>query len=86
MANFRFLRIQCTIHPSFLLIVLFFTGLYRDLSIENLITALILIVSLLVHEYGHALAALYFGAKPEIHLEAFGGTTKYSSVGSGKKS
>lgn len=85
MASFRFLRIQCTVHPSFLLILLVFTGLYRDPSIENLITGMILIVSLLVHEYGHALAALYFGAKPEIHLEAFGGTTNYSSIGSEKK-
>ena len=36
-------------------------------------------MSLLVHEYGHALTALYFGASPEISLEAFGGRALYSS-------
>lgn len=79
MASFRFFGVNCNVHPSFLLIVLVFTGLYRDLSFVNVILGLMLTVSLLVHEYGHAFAAIYFGAKPEINLEGFGGTTSYRS-------
>lgn len=35
----------------------------------------VIFISILVHEYGHALAALYFGQKPRIQLVAFGGIT-----------
>lgn len=34
-------------------------------------------VSLLIHEYGHAITAQLFGAKSEITLEAFGGHASY---------
>jgi len=61
--------------------LLFFTGIYRDFSVESIILGGVLIFSLLVHEYGHALTALYFGARPEITLEAFGGYAGYSSQG-----
>ena len=35
----------------------------------------IILVSVLVHEYGHALTSLYFGQSPKIELVAFGGVT-----------
>ncbi|MCP5505804.1 MAG: site-2 protease family protein [Chlamydiales bacterium] len=35
----------------------------------------VIFVSILVHEYGHALTSRYFGQKPRIHLIAFGGLT-----------
>ncbi len=35
----------------------------------------IILVSVLVHEYGHALMSLYFGQQPKIELVAFGGVT-----------
>lgn len=35
----------------------------------------VIFVSILVHEYGHALTSRYFGQKPRIHLVAFGGLT-----------
>lgn len=41
----------------------------------------VLFVSLLVHEYGHALTASYFGARPAIILEAFGGRAQYDGAG-----
>lgn len=50
-------------------------------SIEKLIMGGVLILSLLVHEYGHALTALFFGARPTIVLEAFGGYAQYNSYG-----
>ena len=37
--------------------------------------------SLLVHEYGHALTAAFFGARPVITLEAFGGNAAYNASG-----
>lgn len=42
-------------------------------------------MSLLVHEYGHALTAVYFGANPTVHLEAFGGNAQYNSYGMSSK-
>jgi len=71
--KFKFLNISIYIHPIFWIFLLFFTDIYRDLSIESVIWGIILFFSLLVHEYGHALTALYFGAKPTVILEAFGG-------------
>ena len=38
-------------------------------------------MSLLVHEYGHALTAMYFGARPVIFFEAFGGRAHYDNYG-----
>ncbi|MCB1110727.1 MAG: site-2 protease family protein, partial [Chlamydiia bacterium] len=35
----------------------------------------VIFVSILVHEYGHALTSRYFGQQPRIHLVAFGGLT-----------
>lgn len=35
----------------------------------------VIFVSILFHEYGHALTSRYFGQKPRIHLVAFGGLT-----------
>lgn len=46
---------------------------------ESVILGIVLIFSLLVHEYGHALTAYYFGARPAIILEAFGGRAEYDS-------
>ena len=40
---------------------------------------------LLVHEYGHALTAMYFGARPSITLEAFGGQAEYMNARMGFK-
>lgn len=37
--------------------------------------------SLLIHEYGHALTALFFGASPWITLEALGGRAEYNGYG-----
>ncbi len=79
--QFTFLNIPVTIHPSFWIFFLFFTDLIRDPSVESCIFGIVLIVSLLVHEYGHALTAQYFGAKPSINLEAFGGNAQYDGRG-----
>jgi stage IV sporulation protein FB len=60
---------------------LFFTDIYRDPSIESVIWGVVMFFSLLVHEYGHALTARFFGAEPMITLEAFGGNARYDDRG-----
>lgn len=79
--HFRFLNIPVQIHPSFWIFVIFFTNIYRDPSIYSVIIGVVLLMSLLVHEYGHALTALYYGAEPTICLEAFGGKAYYDNRG-----
>ncbi len=61
--------------------MLFFTDILFDRSIENLILGIVLIVSLLVHELGHAFTARYLGARPKITLEGLGGNAQYLSFG-----
>ena len=63
--NFKFLNIPVQICPSFWIFLLFLTEIYQDPSIESLIVGLVVIMSLLVHEYGHALTAVYFGKNPK---------------------
>lgn len=79
--RFKFLNVPVYIHPTFWIFFLLFTRLYSGISIESFILGAVLIVSLLVHEYGHALTAEYFGAKSEITLEGFGGYASYNSFG-----
>jgi Zn-dependent protease len=40
----------------------------------------VVFVAILLHEYGHALAAKFYGQNPEIELHAIGGTTKWTWV------
>jgi len=79
--NFTFLNIPVRIEPVFWIFLLFFSDLYQDFSIESVIVGFVMIVSLLLHEYGHALTAVYFGGKPKIKLEAFGGKAEYNDFG-----
>lgn len=79
--NFRFFNVPVHIRLGFWLFLIFFANLYIEPSIEKLIVAGVLLVSLLVHEYGHALTALYFGARPTIVLEAFGAYAHYDRIG-----
>lgn len=83
--GFTFLNIPVIIQPTFWLFLLFFTGAIQDPSIESLLVGGVMFFSLLVHEYGHGLTALYYGTKPTITLEAFGGQASYNSYGISKK-
>ncbi len=70
-------RIPLTIHPFFWV----FAALIGWLNSQTLIGALIwlgiIFVSVLFHEYGHALTALAFKQKVRIQLIALGGVTMY---------
>lgn len=79
--DFIFLSIPVRIQPVFWIFLLFFTNLYRDISIVNVIVGIVMMFSLLFHEYGHALTSAYFGARPAITLEMFGGYAEYDSSG-----
>jgi stage IV sporulation protein FB len=72
------MRIPVTIHPMFWL----FAGLIGWLNSMNLVGTLVwvvvILVSLLVHEFGHALTARAFGQEAQIELMFFGGRTMHN--------
>lgn len=78
--TFRFLKIPVRIEPMFWLFLIFFTRLYQNISLQALLVGGIFFISLLIHEYGHALAAQRCGEAPEIVFEAFGGFTTYQGL------
>jgi len=77
--SFNFLKIPIHIHSSFWFFLLFFSFDPSFSVVEIFILGLVLMLSFLVHEYGHALVAAFFGAKPEINLQAFSGYASYQS-------
>lgn len=69
-------RIPITIHPLFWVMAVligFFNGGQSVLG--TLVWVGVILFSVLVHEFGHATTALFFGLKPRIELVALGGLT-----------
>lgn len=81
MIHFSFLRIPTRICPSFWVFMLFFSNFFQNPSFKSIILCGVLFLSLLVHEYGHAFTASYFGTNPTITLRAFGGEAQYDAWG-----
>jgi Zn-dependent protease len=77
--RFRLLGIPVSVSPWFWLVALI-TG-WRPNVNEHLDLLLIwiacLFISILVHEMGHALTALFFGWPPEVYLYGMGGLAVY---------
>lgn len=74
--QFQLFNIPITIRLSFWPFLLF-----CSLDANPIYMALLAVIfagSLLIHELGHGLAALKWGASPAITLEAFGGYTSFS--------
>jgi stage IV sporulation protein FB len=75
-------RIPVTIHPIFWAVIAFLGWLNLgaeetgDLIVKISIWIVVVLVSVLVHEFGHALTALYFKQNASIDLVAFGGLTQ----------
>lgn len=68
-------RIPITIQPLFWLIA-FFIGWMWTLNLTGaLLSVIIILCSVLFHEFGHALTAILFGQKTRVELAAFGGFT-----------
>lgn len=70
-------RVPITIHPSFWVLALLLAFLNSSTIVEGVFWVFIVFISVLVHEYGHALAALCFNQNPKIELVASGGLTSY---------
>ena len=78
--KFSFLKIPVYIQPTFWLLILLCSGALDRISYTPIFIAIIIFISLLVHEYGHGLTARYFGASPKIELHMQGGSTHYNGA------
>ncbi len=80
--KFGLFGIPVRIHPTFWLVGVLFGLQALDDGIEFLMAwMLIFLVSILIHELGHALVARYFGFRPQIVLYGMGGVAMYAPVG-----
>lgn len=74
-------RIPLTIHPTFWVFAAIIGYLNSQSFIGTLIWIGIIFVSVLFHEFGHALTALSFKQNPRIELVALGGLTYHEGGG-----
>ncbi len=70
--------IPIIIHPFFWLLAIAIGWLNTSTIEGTVIWALLILASVLVHEFGHALTAVAFGQKAHIELVGFGGVTQRS--------
>ncbi len=68
-------KIPVKIAPSFFVMALILGFLNTFSLMGTIIWAFVIFVSVLVHEYGHAIAATLFGQNAQIQLFSFGGLT-----------
>ncbi len=74
-------KIPVIIQPIFLFVA-FLIGYWNGGSFSAAFLWMgIIIFSVLIHEFGHAITAYYLGQKPRIELIALGGRTSYESRG-----
>lgn len=75
MLRFRLGSFPVSVYPSFLIAAALLGYAFMDAWQTLLLWIVVVFVSVLVHELGHAVVALAFGGRPEIQLEGFGGVT-----------
>ncbi len=68
-------NIQLTVSPFFWLVAGVLGFLITKNFFMTILLAGIIFISVLFHEYGHAITSLFFGQKPRIALVPFGGIT-----------
>lgn len=78
--RFRLLGVPIEIGPSIVVVLALFGFVLGDL-VAIILWVLIGIVSIVLHELGHALVARAGGAEPTIKLAGLGGVTTYAPVG-----
>src|SRR5579884_1144907 len=76
--EFRFGRIPVRIHPTFFLMAAFL-GLYDTNLVAVVSWVAVVLVSVLLHELGHASMGLAFGLDPRTDLNGMGGTTSWAA-------
>ncbi len=69
-------KIPIRISPFFWLLIFMIGWLSSGSLVGTLIWAVVITISVLIHEYGHALTALAFGQQAEISLVGLGGLTR----------
>lgn len=78
--RFRLFGVPIRIGPSIVVVLLLF-GLGVGDAIAIALWVVIGIVSIVLHELGHALVARAAGARPTIELAGLGGVTRYEATG-----
>ena len=76
--SFRLGKIPVRIAPSFFLMAVFLGMSAMDIRLAAWV--LVVLVSVLVHELGHATMGLAFGLQPRIDLHGMGGTTSWTTA------
>lgn len=71
-------KIPIRIHPLFWMIIFLIGWLSTASFPMTFLWAFIIFFSVLIHEYGHAFTAIFFGQKAQIDLVAMGGVTQRS--------
>lgn len=71
-----FFKIPVHIQPTFWLLAALIAWLNAPGLVEVIIWVGVIIISILIHEYGHALTAVAFKQRATIELVAYGGVTK----------
>lgn len=74
-------KIPILIHPFFWVLASVIGVLYGGISVLALVWIVIVFISVLFHEMGHAITALVFGQHPQISLVGLGGLTTYEGKG-----
>lgn len=69
-------RIPIHIHPLFGFLVILISWMNSNTFLGVVLWSSVIFISVLLHEFGHALTASYFGQKSQIHLVALGGITQ----------
>lgn len=69
-------RIPIHIFPFFWLLILIIGWLNSGSLLGTVIWSVVILISIVIHEYGHALTAVSFGQQAEINLVGLGGLTK----------
>ena len=68
-------KIPVHIHPLFWFLATFIGWVYTQTPAGTGVAVLVIMLSLLIHEFGHALTAFFLGQRPSVHLVAIGGLT-----------
>jgi Zn-dependent protease len=69
-------RIPIHIFPFFWLLILMIGWLNTASILGTVIWSVVIVISVIIHEFGHALTAVLFGQQAEISLVGLGGLTK----------